>query len=364
MVLRLSDLRGGRVTEQRYYRETNFPAVSAYLREFRSARVGSTRLAWLDSESEVGTTVASSSRVLRLVDQFLATREGQENLDEALAEEVAFVGAESSARVGRSRSLGVGDDSIDRLVRFDVAGPRDVEAHFAVFRVDRVLGVLVLVGERGQRVSLPFVKRLARIMAPRIAAELRVRSTGAPLVLGAPAVGQTLVASRGTWRGAPTSFGFQWQRCDSLGLSCTAIAGATDARYVVSQADVGSRLRVAVAARSSFGAGASVSTPTAVVPESTPPTNLSPPTIAGTPQVGQTLTAQGAGTWTGNPSSFAFRWQRCDAAGGACADITGATGATYAVTGADVGSTIRVAVTARNAAGEATAVSAPTTVVT
>jgi hypothetical protein len=55
---------------------------------------------------------------------------------------------------------------------------------------------------------------------------------------------------------------------------------------------------------------------------------------------------------------------RCDAAGGACADVPGATGGTYVLGAADVGSTMRVAVTARNAAGEATAVSAPTAVVT
>ena len=70
--------------------------------------------------------------------------------------------------------------------------------------------------------------------------------------------------------------------------------------------------------------------------------------------------ARGPGTRSG----FTFRWLRCDATGGACVDIPGATAARTSVVGADVGSTIRVAVTARNAAGEATAVSAQTAVVT
>jgi hypothetical protein len=364
MVLRPGDVRGGRVTEQRYFRETLFPVVSAYLRELASPRVGSTRLHWLDSEAEVGTDVRGTSRFQAAFERFLDTREGRASAIAALAREVPGTGGEWSARAGPSRSLRVGAESFDRLFRFDLPGRRDVDAHFAVFRVDRVLGVLVLVGKPGERVSLSLVKRLARIVAGRAGGELRVRSTGAPVVSGTVAVGQSLTATRGTWSGAPTSFAYQWQRCDALGLSCTSIPGATRERYVVAQNDVGSRLRVAVAARSSFGSGSAASAPTSVVPETTPPTNVSPPTIAGSPQVGQTLTAQGAGTWTGNPSSFAFRWQRCDATGGACLDIPGAAGGTYVLTTADVGSTIRVVVVARNAAGEATAVSAPTAVVT
>jgi hypothetical protein len=44
--------------------------------------------------------------------------------------------------------------------------------------------------------------------------------------------------------------------------------------------------------------------------------------------------------------------------------VTGATSGTYVLGTADIGSTIRVAVTATNAVGAATAVSAPTPVVT
>jgi hypothetical protein len=86
------------------------------------------------------------------------------------------------------------------------------------------------------------------------------------------------------------------------------------------------------------------------------------PTVSGTPAVGQTLTAT-PGTWSGKPTSLAYQWQRCDAAGAACAGIPGATGQTYVVAETDFGSTLRVAVTARNAVGGAVATSAPTSVV-
>jgi hypothetical protein len=364
MVLVPADVGGARVTRQHYYQDTTFRPESAYLRWFASARVGSTRLHWLDSEAEVGTSAAGTSRFLRAVDRLLRTKEARLAVAGSIADHLPAPRSAWTLRsVGARRGLGVGADSSDGLFRFR-RGRQGIDAHFAYFRADRVVGVIVLVGEPGRRVPVSVVKRLARVMLGRIGAELRPRSTGAPLISGAAVVGQTLTATRGTWSGSPTGFAYRWQRCDALGLSCTAIAGATGERYVVGVPDVGSRIRVSVSARSAFGSTASVSTPTAVVAESVPPTNVSPPTIAGSPQVGQTLTAQGAGTWTGNPTAFTFRWQRCDAAGGACADIAGATGGTYVLTSADAGSTIRVAVTARNAAGEATAVSAPTAVVT
>jgi hypothetical protein len=360
MVLRSADLGGASVAAQRYFKDADFPSVISYEREFESARVGSTRLLAVSSEAEVGTSVATTGTFLRTFQRFLRTNAGRNLLARVITEEAE--GLASKVRVGLPRALGTGPGSFDVLVTLEVL-ELPLRAHVAAFRVDRVLGLVILMGEPGERVSLAVPKRLARIMAARMTAELLPRSTGAPVVSGTPAVGQTLTATRGTWRGGPTAYGFQWQRCDAQGLSCTAIAGATDRQYVVDPDDVGSRIRVAVTARNSVRAATAVSAPTGVVPENAPPTSVSPPTIAGSAQVGQTLTAQGAGTWTGSPSAFAFQWLRCDAAGAACVAIPGATAGTYLVTAADVGSTIRVAVTARNAAGESTALSAQTAVV-
>ncbi len=92
------------------------------------------------------------------------------------------------------------------------------------------------------------------------------------------------------------------------------------------------------------------------------PINTRPPAVSGTAVAGQTLTAD-AGTWSNKPTAFAYRWQRCDATGAACADIAGATARTYSVAGADAGSTLRAAVTATNAIGSGRAFSTATAVV-
>jgi hypothetical protein len=92
------------------------------------------------------------------------------------------------------------------------------------------------------------------------------------------------------------------------------------------------------------------------------PANTGTPTISGTPQEGSTLSAD-HGTWTGSPSSYEYAWSRCDQNGNGCSAIGNATAQTYQLKGADVGHTLRVTVTAKNADGSTDATSAPTAVV-
>src|SRR4051794_804239 len=145
--------------------------------------------------------------------------------------------------------------------------------------------------------------------------------------------------------------------------ACTDIAGATATTYVSAAADVGSVVRVAVTASNTVGSQTSVSAPTAPVVQ--PQTGIAPantalPTVTGTAQVGQTLTAS-PGSWTGTaPIAFAYQWRRCDQT---CTDIGGSAAQTYVPVSADIGLTLRVAVTATNSAGTATATSAATAAV-
>lgn len=90
--------------------------------------------------------------------------------------------------------------------------------------------------------------------------------------------------------------------------------------------------------------------------------SVTPPTISGTAQVGQTLT-EGHGTWTFVPSLFAYQWQDCDTAGKTCSPVKGANGQTYVVATSDVGHTLRVQETAFGWRGFGQATSAATAVV-
>jgi hypothetical protein len=113
-------------------------------------------------------------------------------------------------------------------------------------------------------------------------------------------------------------------------------------------------LRLATAVNDTFLPGAFALSIT-----DSPPGNQTAPAVSGTPRDGQTLTAT-AGTWAGSgPIGYAYRWQRCNGAGTSCANVPGATAPTYALGAADVTSTMRVVVTATNAAGSSSAASAP-----
>jgi Glycosyl hydrolases family 18 len=164
-------------------------------------------------------------------------------------------------------------------------------------------------------------------------------NTALPTIGGVPQQGQTLTASQGTWTGtAPINYSYEWS---------DGTTGSTD---TLSAGDAGQTVSVTVTASNSAGSASATSNSVGPVqplpPPPTPPANTVLPSISGTAQEGDTLSA-GQGTWTGTaPISYTYAWS------------DGATGSTDTLGASDVGQTISVTVTATNSAGSASATSA------
>jgi hypothetical protein len=183
---------------------------------------------------------------------------------------------------------------------------------------------------------------------------------------GALDAGVVVGATPGRWSGGAPALTHQWMRCDTTGAACSALTGATGRTYTTTTSDLGSTLRVHV----STGTTGATSAPVAMKPGATTtppppapaPSASAPPVVSGAPQEGSVLSTT-SGSWSGSPTSYSYRWRRCDSQGATCADIPGATGQTYTLVAGDVGATIRSAVTAANASGSATSESQTTAVI-
>jgi len=178
-----------------------------------------------------------------------------------------------------------------------------------------------------------------------------------------PRDGQTATASPGSWAGTrPLELSYRWQRCVNTDSTCADITGATDPTYTLETGDVGFTLRVVVRAVNAAGSIQQASLPTGVVLPN-PPVLVSPPTVSGETEDGETLRGD-EGEWDGLvPFTPTYRWLRCDANGDDCGQIDGAAGATYRLTPQDVGLTLRFRVLQANAGGTTAATSERTVVV-
>jgi outer membrane protein assembly factor BamB len=111
--------------------------------------------------------------------------------------------------------------------------------------------------------------------ATRVVSPLPPSSTAPPSISGTTTQGQILAESHGSWTNSPTSFTYQWQRCNATGANCSAIPGATTNSYTLAAADVGQTIRVQETASNGRPSTApATSAPTAVVqPAPAPPTS-------------------------------------------------------------------------------------------
>lgn len=124
----------------------------------------------------------------------------------------------------------------------------------------------------------------------------------APAITGTARTGNTLTVTNGTWSGTGTTFTRQWRR---NGL---AISGETGTTYMLVADDVNQSISVVVTASAS-GYTSNTATSNTVRPELGVLSNTTRPSIAGTPQVGQQVSAV-PGTWTKTGTSYFYFWLR------------------------------------------------------
>jgi Ig domain of plant-specific actin-binding protein len=170
--------------------------------------------------------------------------------------------------------------------------------------------------------------------------------------------GQTFSASNGSWNGATgLAFAYQWLRCNTAGGGCSTISGATNGSYTAGAPDVGQTLEVTVSASKNGSAVTSSgnSSQTAVIA----PLATGLPTLVGAAQDTASITASSlAAMWDGVTVTPSFQFYRCNTSGGSCSPISGATGTSYKLTLADIGSKIEVIASASKG-GSAVIASSP-----
>jgi hypothetical protein len=183
----------------------------------------------------------------------------------------------------------------------------------------------------------------------------------APSITGVAARTNNLQLRPATWVNASRVTN-QWQRCDADGSNCAAIPRATGPNYVLTGADVGHAITVAVTATNSSGPVTVNAALTAVVAKMLPELRNAP-VITGATQVPGMAQAVRSAWKATSDTRYAYQWQRCNGAGVACADIPGATSQSYKLKTADARATLRAIHTATNPDGAVSATSAPTIVI-
>lgn len=161
-------------------------------------------------------------------------------------------------------------------------------------------------------------------------------NTVAPVIVGLPGVGVTLVLAGDTWAGTPApTFTYQWKRDGGN------ISGATSATYQLQAADIGALITCTKTGTNGTAPDASADTSNSVGPVVALPVNNTEPVASATAVVGQTATCS-EGDWTG-AVSLAYQWYEADVL------VPGATLASFLLSTAGV--SVYCAVTATNTGG-------------
>ena len=177
-----------------------------------------------------------------------------------------------------------------------------------------------------------------------------IESAGTPQD-GFPEPGDTIHSTAGNWTNGGSVDTYQWLRCDfDTPDDCApARAPTISSNYLLTESDVGFRIRVILTGSNDAGSGMSTISGSTNLIFPPAPVNLELPVVVGQPYVGESLFGS-VGTWESPSTQFTRRWMRCDGAGESCEyaqkvnSSDPEVGATYTVRASDLGSTLKVEV--------------------
>ena len=191
--------------------------------------------------------------------------------------------------------------------------------------------------------------RRYRVVLARATDAANTAPSGLPVVTGTPRVDEELTVSADDIADADgldnATFAWQWLADD--GTTATAIAGATGDSWTLKPAEAGRTIRVRATFTDDKGTQEtllSVATDEVAARANRPATGA--PAIAGTPRTGETLTADTSAIADADGldnATYAYQWVSNDGADDT--DIQDATGASYELTDAEQGRTVKVRVT-------------------
>lgn len=193
------------------------------------------------------------------------------------------------------------------------------------------VGKTITVTVTGSKTGYASASATSAPFGPIAAAVLDDLDPGTPTITGTPRIDESLTVDPGSWGPAPVTLTYQWL------VGGEPIAGATGTTFTPDAAAVGKTVSVTVrGAKAGYNPATAEASPVGPVAagDLTPAT----PTIGGTAQVGQTLTAS-AGAWAPEPVSIAYQWLADGAA------IEGATGSSFVPDASHAGANVSVTVT-------------------
>jgi hypothetical protein len=258
---------GAKVTKQRFTAPSK-PATSTYTRVFRpGTKIGTKQ--FLLFESEVSLYADADAAAATVTEGFTELRSAK--VRNAFAQQLGKTFAKSSrqklkrATASQATTFGAGQSSLHIAVTIALKNGVTVSFHFIEVQTDRTAALMLFMPMPGITLGRAELAQLGQAQDKHFRDAFTVTNAAAPAIAGTATQTQVLTVSNGDWAGSPSSYAYQWSRCDAAGATCVDIAGATTSTYTVAPEDVGSTLRASVTAQNSLTSLPATSAVTTVV---------------------------------------------------------------------------------------------------